>query len=448
MAPSVYLAANRTTQQTIPSKETWGDKFVIMNDHQGVGIQYDNNTGSFTLEKDKTYRITAQLGWEANTPEYYKFGLFNKNTGEQIGPLAEALPPKRNTCNASGDLLDVIFTPRAAGQTYCLRIAPGVTAPSSSKIRADVSTFLNIVPLADAQFEPLYLSARRSSKQKLLRGGYKWGNVRILMNDVQKDSTIPYDVSGNFTLEKGKKYRITAQLGWEASTPEYYKFGLFNADTDEQIGPLAEALPPNLNTYNASSGVLDVIHAPTVTGKYYLKMSSDVTAPRSSVIRDDVSTFLNVVEVSTKLYGETIKRLTNQTIPSGTWSYKKIVTDANNENEPCQDKIFLKKGDVIRVTAKLGWEAKTPEFYAFGWFNVDTDQKFGTLAEALPPNANTCNASGGVLDTIFTVDRDTYYTLRMTRDVTAPATSSVRADVSTSWTIVQLSSTPNAQQCE
>jgi hypothetical protein len=136
----IYLAAKRFASQRI-SSGTWGGVVIKMDDKRG-GIEYDIDTGIFTLEGGNTYRVTAQVGWVAGTPEFYAFGVFNVDTGTQIGPLAEALPPNRDTCNASGGVLDVIFAPPQAGK-YHLKMAPNVSASSRSYVNCDC-TFLNI----------------------------------------------------------------------------------------------------------------------------------------------------------------------------------------------------------------------------------------------------------------------------------------------------------------
>ena len=255
-------------------------------------MRYNPYAGVFTLPGKKVYRVTAQLGWEAYTPEFYAFGLYDANTGEQIGPLAEALPPNRNTCNASGGLLDVIITTGLYDRKYRLKMAPNVTAGPSSEIRADVGTFLNI---AEITADKSYLSTTCLTNQLPYN---TWNNQIIGMIIQQQYGDIRYYPNvGVFTLPGGKTYRITAQLGWDAKNPEFYAFGLFDI-SGNKYGQLAESLPPNAKTWNASGGVLNVIFTtPARGGDYCLRMAPNVTAGPSSEIRADVSTFMNIVEM-------------------------------------------------------------------------------------------------------------------------------------------------------
>jgi hypothetical protein len=174
----MYLSAKCDSPRKITSG-TWSNRVIIMNNiQQAKGIEYDTVNGIIRLDMNKTWRITAQLGWEAKTPEYYQFGLYDMETGGQIGPLAEALPPNKNSCNASGGLLDVIVTSSGGltgapqlilSKEYQLRMSPDTTAGPSSFIRSDAGTFLNIaeVPLSgngcqqDAQPSKLFPSGGR-----------------------------------------------------------------------------------------------------------------------------------------------------------------------------------------------------------------------------------------------------------------------------------------------
>jgi tRNA threonylcarbamoyladenosine modification (KEOPS) complex Pcc1 subunit len=431
---AVYLTARRVTNQTMSPKRTWAKQNIIMDDVRGSGIfEYDTQTGNFKLQKGTPYRITAQVGWEAKTPEFYQFGLFSVFTNEQIGPLAEALPPNKNSCNASGGLLDVIFTPWATSQ-YCIKISENVKAGDSSKIRADVDTFLNIVPVPLGES---YLSARRSSDQKISSG--KWGDARVVMDTVISDnSKIPYK-DGGFSLSVGNTYRITAQLGWEAKTPEYYQFGVFDSE-GTQIGQLAEALSPNSDTSYASGGVLDVLYTPVRNTTCYLRMAPNVTAGPSSKIRANVSTVLNIVTVPPQKSYLSTRRFTDQTVLLPLQNIKMHIRDKWGDIPYFyREGVFtLRGGKTYRITAQLGWRATTPGWYQFGLFNVDTNQLLGPLAEMLSPNANTCNASGGFLDVIYTPSVTEKYRLLIAPNKITPGTSTIRADVSTFMNVVEL----------
>jgi len=431
-----FLTARRNTSQRI-SSGTWANNDIEWDIQESQSITYNPIIRTFELLAGITYRITAQLGWEAKTPEFYAFGLFNYFTDKQIGPLAEALPPNRDTCNASGGLLDVIYTPEKYG-TYVIRIAPSVKAGPSISIRADVSTFLNVVTV-DSDF----LSAGRSTPQTI-PAGETWSNKGIVMNLVAKRRIgIEYDTeTGIITLSPGTTYRVTAQLGWEATSQGWYAFGLYDVDDVKQIGPLAEALPPNRNTCNASGGVLDVIFTPVDRTAYRLKIASNVSAGSSSKVRADVSTFLNIVEIPPGKSYLTAKFFTDQL--ARVWKDKIIKMNIHQHYGDIKyyqhiGVFTLPGGKTFRITAQLGWKATEPRFYAFGIFNYNTGDQYGPLAEALPPNRNTCNASGGVLDVILTTPaRGGDYCLRMSPNVSADGSSVLRADVSTFMNIVEL----------
>lgn len=91
-----------------------------------------------------TYRITAKLSFDGIYPNFYKFKVVNRNTGEQIGSAAILLPPNANSRNAFGDLIDVIHTPSENGE-YCLKMDVDVVADHVNSIRHDVGTYMNIV---------------------------------------------------------------------------------------------------------------------------------------------------------------------------------------------------------------------------------------------------------------------------------------------------------------
>jgi hypothetical protein len=445
MTPYVipYLTAGRNTNQRI-SKGTWENVVIGWDVRDSHNIDYKPASGGFQLIAGWTYHFTVQLGWEGKDPGWYAFGLFNDTTGERVGPLAEALSPNAGTSNASGGLLSVIYTPDEDG-AYVIRMAPGVKAGPSSSIRANVSTILNIVRVDDD-----FRRAERSTSQTIPQGK-TWANEDIRMNQSTGKfyTGIDYDNdTGIFSLKDSTvAYRITAQLGWEGKDPGWYAFGLYDINGN-QFGPLAESLSPNRNTSNASGGILDVILVPSWFGmytpetKYRLKIAPNVTAGSSSKIRADTSTFLNIVQIpGDKSYLFT-KCLADQVY--NTWKNKTIRMNIINQYGDIiyypNNGVFTLPGEKrYRITAQLGWEATTPEFYQFGIFNANTGKQLGPLAESLPPNRNTSNASGGVIDVIFTTPASGgEYCLRLSPNMTASSSSKIRADVSTYMIIVEL----------
>jgi cytoskeletal protein CcmA (bactofilin family) len=144
--PARYLSAKRSSNQTIASGN-WSNTNVIMNSvHESAGITYNSTTGVFTLEGGVTYRITAQLGWQAAANYFYSFRLVESVSGLQIGQLAEALPPSITSSNTPAPVLDIIVTPSTTTD-YRLRTGLGITAGSGEQIRFEVGTFLTIVGL-------------------------------------------------------------------------------------------------------------------------------------------------------------------------------------------------------------------------------------------------------------------------------------------------------------
>jgi hypothetical protein len=430
-----YLAARRNSSQNIFS-ETWGNEIIKMNITQGSGIEYRPGTGILTLEGGRQYRITAQLGWEATTPEFYAFGLFHVDTGTQIGPLAEALPPNRNTCNASGGLLDVIHTPSETG-SYYLKVAQHVTATKTSYVSPG-ETFMNVVELTDGTGgQPLYLSARRFTPQAI-PAGETWKNK--IVNIVQYIPTvqshgISFSPEGYFELKGGVTYHITAQLGWEADIPGYYTFGLFNMKTGKQIGQIAESLSPNADTSDASGCLLDVIVTPFQSGDYCLRMTSHAGA--SSKIRADVSTFLNVIEVPASKSYISLRRFTDQNDHS--FGMNILEQRGNIPYFPEYGVFTLQKDKTYRITAQAGVKATAAGKYLSGIYNYDTKELVGThtYARAQSPNSNTSSAFSGVLDMIFTPSVTGNYYLNMFEVVTAGSWG-IRADVSTFMNVVEL----------
>jgi len=296
--------------------------------------------------------------------------------------------------------------------------------------------------------DTIYFSAGRKYNQEIQKGS-TWANQIIKMNNVVNKNGIEYDTdTGIITLEKGQTYRVTSQLGigGNGDKPYFYAFGLFNLNTEVQIGPLAEALQPGLNTRNASGGFLDVIHTAAESGKYCIRMASNVKADSSSHIRQE-GTFLNIVQIMPGTDVLSLRRLTNQTIPYGkTWAGQNIImTPVNYDRRTARIEYNRDTGEftlmyhqTYRITAQLGWQASAPEFYAFGLFDAYTNEQIGPTAEALPPNMVTPNASGGVLDVIYTPFSIRSFCLRMVSGVTAGFPSSIRADVSTFLNIVSI----------
>jgi hypothetical protein len=443
-----FLSAQRSTNQVIKAGDTWGRVTIVMDSSTGK-LNYDPLRGYFMLDEGKTYRITAQLGWlhpTKSTPIYFSFGLVDFETDDQIGTVAEAvgLGSTYTPRIVSSGFFDVIYSPPKNG-AYSLRVLyddSRSTIPSDYAIRADVSSYLNIVELVSGG--PLaYLSRKRSSPQTI--SGGTWANVNIKMDSELGNRGIEYTANGNFTLKGGVTYHITAQLGWEATTPEFYAFGVFNVGNDERIGPLAEALPPNRKTWNVSGGVLGVIYTPDEDGTYCLRMAPDVTAGPSSKIRHDVGTCLNIVVLQGSQPQEyvTTRLSEDQSIPKDhTWDNRVIIMDSakgtpNIQYQTESGQFKLVADTTYRITAHLGWETDEKTFYAFGLFNVKHDTQIGPLAEVLHRGANTCNASGGVLDVIFTPWDTEWYHLKIDQGVQANHNSVIRKN-STFMNIVTL----------
>jgi hypothetical protein len=137
-----YLSARRGTNQK--TSGSWKDVIVVMDSVvENNNIPYNAATGVFTLQAGVTYRITAQLAWEASAAKTYEFRLINVATTEQIGVRAVVYPPRSNTRDTSGAVLDVIYTPDM--NTNCYLQISNTNADGNQEIRFDVGTFLNIV---------------------------------------------------------------------------------------------------------------------------------------------------------------------------------------------------------------------------------------------------------------------------------------------------------------
>jgi hypothetical protein len=300
--PLEYLSAKRFTPQTIPSGETWANKIVNILHHVPEvtchGISFSPE-GYFELKGGVPYHITAQLGWQASSQGWYAFGLFDSK-GTQIGPWAESLSAGLNSPNASGGVLDVIYTPTSNEWCY-LGMSPDVKAGASSKIRADVSTFLNIVALTAGRTQK-YVAAG-IGEDKSIPDAEKWANRDIVMDNIVAEKDTMYDQkTGQFYLSSESTYRITAQMSWTPKernhtrniggipvdyyvfTRTYYAFGLFDSD-GKQYGPLAEVVSRGATTCNASGGVFDLIFTPPASGWYRLKTSNMTATGGDSTLR-------------------------------------------------------------------------------------------------------------------------------------------------------------------
>ena len=144
-----------------------------------------------------------------------------------------------------------------------------------------------------------YLSVCLSQDQSISSG--TWGNRYILMNTILEGRGITYNTSsGEFTLEKGITYRITAQLTWKSvASSYYYPFRVFDKTTGTQIGIMSEALPCGSAANNTGSSALDMIYTPSITITCGLRMGPETgNASRGEKVRADLGTFLNIVEVS------------------------------------------------------------------------------------------------------------------------------------------------------
>ena len=510
MQGPLYLSARRETPSTIDA-ETWSNRVIRMPDILGSrGIRYSPTTGIITFGKINSYRITAQLCWEASTPEFYTFGLFNAVTGEQVGPLAEALPPNMKTGNISSGLLDIIFTPVEFGK-YHLKMSRAVSAPVTSRIRADTGTYMNIVTMNDS---PSFLSVGRKTDQQLTKSK-TWANQFIDMNGsfLAKKGDIDYWGSG-LRLKGGRTYRITAQLGLGETTPEMYEIALFEQRMVEeaiqiegerveswlksiknelnvmfrqlggnvgvepwlnniqekldefphqkrydagvksylktiQVDPREQILPSKMTTCSTSTGVIDMIVSPSVDTVYYLKTIPFEKVNQSCVIRADVGTIMNVVELPPDAEYISMRRSADQTVLlQQKWNSRQIAMNVTEQSSggivyDQEHGSFSFKGskrasELYQVTAKLGWSSSVPRHYKFGWFNLDTDEQIGPLAESLSPADETSNASCGVLDVVFKPESNARYGLKMASDVTAGHVSKIRADVGTHVNIIQL----------
>jgi hypothetical protein len=446
-----YLSARIKHSQEIPDGSTWANKIINMNNVENQeGIEYSIDSGAIRLEGGKTYRITAQFGidgeyYRTKPGHFFAFGLFTRD-GVQIGPLAEALQIGLKSSNASGGLLDVIHTPAQTGD-YCLKMAPNVKADSSI-ILIEFGAFLNIVqvlPGADV------LSLRRFTNQKISPGTI-WAKKNIILSlSKETNSNVAYDSStGEFTLQGRKTYRITAQLGWQASSPGWYAFGLFDSK-GTQIGPAAESLSANLNTPNASGAVLDVIHTPYTTEKFRLRMSPGVKAGASSSIRADVSTFLNIVSIPEQKSYVSARHFIDQPIsipPTLGWTTRTGINMQIREKcgtikySPDYGLFTLLGGKTYRITAQVGIQAKLPGYYSI--FVVDDGsgddyRKFSAKSVAVSSSYRYGTLiSSAVYDVIISPLLNVNCKLILEPHGDTGYSSKIRADTSTFMNIVEL----------
>ena len=65
MTEATYFSAGIKYEQVIPEGSSWANTIIVMNTIiKQNGIKYNN--GIITLEAGKTYRVTAQLGFQGD----------------------------------------------------------------------------------------------------------------------------------------------------------------------------------------------------------------------------------------------------------------------------------------------------------------------------------------------------------------------------------------------
>jgi hypothetical protein len=144
-----YLSAGRTTNQTIASG-SWANLFPVMNTvFANNGITYSAGTGIFTLDAGVSYRITAQLNFDAAASYDFYYTIVYSGNNNQVftGSAATAMSASTTRGNdTTAPILDCIVTP-SASTGYRLRMGGNVTAATGEFIRPDAGTFLTVVGL-------------------------------------------------------------------------------------------------------------------------------------------------------------------------------------------------------------------------------------------------------------------------------------------------------------
>jgi hypothetical protein len=191
--PARYVSVYLTQNQTI-SSGTWGNRYIIMDAiREGRGITYDTSSGEFTLEAGITYRITAQLTWEAsNSVYFYPFRVYSTALNQQIGIPSEALPIGSASLNTSSSALDMIYTPPSEMKCRLRMGSETGSASSGEELRADLGTFLNIEEINDVFFIDLPPFANATVRGNLVGNYANVGNITALVGNI-----------GNVKLENG-----------------------------------------------------------------------------------------------------------------------------------------------------------------------------------------------------------------------------------------------------
>jgi hypothetical protein len=133
-------------------------------------------------------------------------------------------------------------------------------------------------------------------------------------------------------------------------------------------------------------------------------------------------------------------------VGSATWKNNDInmtVLESRGIEYYSRDGIFVLEGGITyRITAQLTWKNKNKEWYYYKYIliNYDTQTQVGTAAEALPTSAPIGNTPGTLFDILFTPRETGRYVLRMTPDVTAPASTYIPAKWGAFLNIVALGS--------
>jgi hypothetical protein len=144
-----YLSAGRITPQA--SSGNWTDTVVLFDKiNAQSGIIYTPTNGVFRLSKGTSYRITAQLNWEAKGQYSFPFYLYDVTAGEAASISAENISMSSISNFTASPVLDVIITPSSTFREYCIKIG-STGASSGEKLRNDIGTFLTIVMIGRAE---------------------------------------------------------------------------------------------------------------------------------------------------------------------------------------------------------------------------------------------------------------------------------------------------------
>jgi uncharacterized membrane protein len=266
-----YVYAKRTTStQTITS----GTDLIINSAVEG-NIPLNTTTGVFTLQANKTYRLSfsAELRSFSSSSGWLGVAWVDATTNAEL--VTNASGAGAYSVNAGFDdsglmIINTIYTP-SSNQTVKLR-------STSSNASAVLQTFGNAVCIQQLEVDSSFATVNYATTNRTANSGNLSPGSDIIMT-VKANGAIPYNTStGVYTLTAGKTYRLTFKgemQGFSNSTSGYELAAWVDATTNTALTSYgSSAFVPLTYTAAANSGnpVADIIYTPSVNQTVKLRI--------------------------------------------------------------------------------------------------------------------------------------------------------------------------------